>query len=140
MTSVAKLSGLFRREFARLVAAEPWAAEIGARPPMYGTLQVIANRGPISQREVADIVLLHPSEMVALVDSLETNGLVRRQRDPDDRRRYRLTLTSAGAKLLARFDRVARAAEEAVLAPLSAAERSTLARLAAKATADIRLE
>lgn len=139
MTSMAKLTGLFRREFARRLAAEDWAHTVGSRPPMYGTLQVIASKGPISQREVADIILLHPSEMVSMIDGLEAHGMVRRERDPHDRRRYQLTLTGAGLELLGRFDVVARAAEDTVLAPLTAPERATLARLSAKATAQISL-
>lgn len=132
-TAVAWLAGRFRREFARRLATEPWAAEVGARPPMYGTLLVISMRGPISQREVADLVTLHPSEMVALIEQLEAAGFVARDRDPEDRRRYRLTLTADGERLLARFGPVARAAEDAVLAPLDPHERETLAQLCGKA-------
>lgn len=139
MTAIAKLTGLFRREFSRLLAQEPWAVELGARPPMYGTLQVLAARGVASQREVADIVMLHPSDMVALIDHLEGHGLVRRLRDPEDRRRYQVSLTAEGRRVLARYDQVARRAEDAVLAPLSARERASLARLCDKAVADVRL-
>ena len=140
MTSMAKLTGLFRREFTRLLAAEPWAVDIGARPPMYGTLQVIAVTEPASQKEVSDIVMLHPSDMVALVDQLETHGLVRRERDPADRRRYQLTLTDRGREVLGWYNEVALAAEQIVLAPLDTAERAHLARLTAKAVADMSLD
>ncbi len=137
MTSMAKLTGLFRREFARLLAGEPWAIELGTRPPMYGTLQVIAAREPVSQREVSDVVLLHPSDMVALIDHLEAHGLVSRLRDPSDRRRYQLTLTPQGRRILSRYDAVALEAEEKVLAPLSVREREPLTRITAKAVADV---
>jgi len=135
MTAMAKLAGLFRREFTRLMVSESWASEL--RPPMYGTLQVLAARGVLSQREVADIVMLHPSDMVALIDDLERLGLVRRERDPGDRRRYQLNLTEEGRGVLARYDEVAQRAEAIVLGPLSEQERTTLARLCEKAVANV---
>lgn len=133
MTSMAKLSGLFRREFTRLLAGAAWAVEIEARPQMYGTLEVIAATEPASQKQVSDIVMLHPSDMVAMIDHLERHGLVRRERDPSDRRRYRLTLTDHGRSTLERFDRLARLAEETVLSPLDPGERARLGELINKA-------
>lgn len=139
LTGLGTLAGLFRREMQRLLADEPWAVELGARPPMYGTLMVIAAREPVSQREVSDTVLLHPSDMVSLMDHLEAHDLVRRVRDPRDRRRYQLTLTPAGRRTLERYDDVALRAERTVLAPLTASERATLARITAKAVAGVKL-
>jgi DNA-binding MarR family transcriptional regulator len=97
--------------------------------PAYGTLVVISERGPISQKELADLIGLHPSDVVDLIDQLEANGWVSRHRDRADRRRYQLTLTCDGRVAMARFELVVRAAEDAVLAPLTTAERITLSRL-----------
>jgi DNA-binding MarR family transcriptional regulator len=135
LTSMARLSGLFRREFTERLAQEDWVAEAKVRMPAYGTLVVISERGPISQKELADLVGLHPSDVVDLIDQLEANGWVSRDRDPTDRRRYRLTLTNDGRAALARFDLVVRAAEDAVLASLTSAERVTLSRLIDKVLA-----
>jgi DNA-binding MarR family transcriptional regulator len=126
---MARLSGLFRREFSQRLADEDWAAEANVRPAVYGTLTVIGERGPISQKELADLIGLHPSDVVDLIDQLEGNGWVSRHRDPADRRRYQLTLTGNGREALAQFDLVVRAAEDAVLHSLSAVERVTLSRL-----------
>jgi DNA-binding MarR family transcriptional regulator len=60
---------------------------------------------------------------------------VERRRDPADRRRYRLTLTPAGRRTLARYDALAAQAEADVLAPLSEAERRRLLDLVAKVVA-----
>ena len=134
ITSLFRLTGLVRREFAARLALEPWVAGSGIRPPTYGILSVVADREPVSQREVSDVIGLHPSDMVELVDTLESNGLVSRDRDPADRRRYHLMITPKGRKILGRFDEIAAAAEAAVLEPLTAKERRTLLDLVAKAT------
>jgi len=129
LTSMARLSGVFRRELTERIAAEDWVAEAKVRLPAYGTLVVISERGPISQKELADLIGLHPSDVVDLIDQLEANGWVSRHRDRADRRRYQLTLTGDGRVAMARFELVVRAAEDAVLAPLTTAERVTLSRL-----------
>lgn len=132
LTAMLRLVGLFRQTFTALLAAEGWLAESGARPATYGVLRVVAVGGPLSQREVCDALGTHASDMVEIVDCAERQGWVERHRDPDDRRRYRLTVTPAGRQVLARFDAVAAEAEARVLAPLADAERRTLVDLVAK--------
>lgn len=129
LIAVLRLAGLLRRRFGERLASEQWLVDAGARPPTYGALTVIHQLGPISQREVCDILGHHPSDMVELVDMLERNGWVRRERDPDDRRRYRLTLTEGGRVVLARYDEVAAEAEADVLAVLDEDERRALSDL-----------
>ena len=124
-----RLASLLRKRFVERMAAERWLIDAGARPPTYGALTVIHRRGPISQREVSDLLGHHPSDVVDLVDMLERNGWVRRERDPDDRRRYRLTMTESGLVVLARYDEVAAQAEADVLAVLDDDERATLSEL-----------
>lgn len=102
-------------------------------PPTFAVLYVLGRRGPLSQREVCDIVNAHPSDMVGLIDKLEGHGLVERSRDPKDRRRYQLSLTAKGNTVLGQFSDIASAAEDAVLAPLSAHERVQLKALTDKA-------
>lgn len=50
--------------------------------------------------EVADHLLLRHHSAVQLVDRAERAGLVRRDRDTDDHRRVRLSLTDAGERVL----------------------------------------
>lgn len=133
ITALFRLTGLLRKEFAARLAQEPWIPDSGAKPPTYGILSVIAAEEPISQREVADLVGLHVSDMVELVDLMERNGWIARTRDPGDRRRYHLTISPEGREVLGRFDEIAAETEAAVLAPLSETERRTLVALAAKA-------
>ena len=60
---------------------------------------------------------------------MRRNGWVSRVRDPDDRRRYQLTMTDSGLVVLARYDEVAAEAEADVLAVLDDDERATLSEL-----------
>ncbi|GAA3133026.1 hypothetical protein GCM10020001_064330 [Nonomuraea salmonea] len=59
----------------------------------FAVLAVLADFGASAQREVGDRLGLDPSDMVRLMDGLIAAGLAVRDRDPADRRRYRLTLT-----------------------------------------------
>jgi len=132
LTAMLRLTGLYRRRFQALLAEEPWVADSAVKPPTYGVLSVVSQRGPISQREVCDWLGVHASDMVELVDRLEHLGWVARRRDPTDRRRYQLTITSEGRKTLARYDAIAAEAEDEVLEPLSEVERRRLIELVTK--------
>jgi DNA-binding MarR family transcriptional regulator len=74
--------------------------------------------------------------MVRLMDGLLADGLVSRDRDPGDRRRYRISLTPQGRKALTAARTVVREVEKTTLQPLSAAERATLHRLVMKIQQD----
>ena len=130
--TLSRLAGELRRAFAARLAEAAWPEETGCRPPMYGVLNVIAHRGPVSQREVSDLIGVHASDVVEIMDRAEQNGWIERDRDPADRRRYMLRLTEAGDDVLQRFGAIAEAAEQDVLSPLTPAERETLRDLAWK--------
>src|SRR5262245_21192717 len=93
LTAMLRLTGLYRRRFQSLLAHEPWVVASGVKPPTYGVLSVVKQRGPVSQREVCDALGVHASDMVEIVDLVERQGWVERRRDPTDRRRYQLTIT-----------------------------------------------
>jgi len=67
--------------------------------------------------------------MVAVVDELERNGFVERERDPDDRRAYALRANSQGRRVLRRADEAARRADAEFLAPIPTADRRQLKNL-----------
>ena len=123
------LAILTRKAMAERMALEEWATDAGFRPGCIGVLQVVAALAPISQREVSDRLMLDPSDLVGLVDILERAGYVERQRDPLDRRRYALEITTAGELAVVRLKQVAEEATEQVLAPLEETERTQFAEL-----------
>lgn len=106
--------------------------EWGLRPPSIGTLKLVARHAPISQREVSEKLGVHPSDMVAVIDQLESYGLLRRERAEGDRRRYDLTLTAKGHQTLEEFDVLAREVDRDFYGVLSPTERKQLEKLMAK--------
>ncbi|HVU25381.1 MAG TPA: MarR family transcriptional regulator [Opitutus sp.] len=85
--------------------------------------------------ELADMSRVTRATMTGLIDTLERDGLVTREPDPNDRRMLSVTLTDKGSALLEtilpeHFKRMT-----ALLKPLNQAERRTLAQLLAKVTA-----
>jgi len=128
-SAITTLSLVSRRMFKERLADEPWVAKAGLRAPCYSVLTWIDRLEPVSQKRVSDQIAHDPSDIVTVVDILERAGFVVRRRDPEDRRRYSLGLTSAGRRALHRLDEIAIEVQDAVLAPLSVRERATFERL-----------
>jgi DNA-binding MarR family transcriptional regulator len=98
-------------------------------PPQAGVLRRLAQAPGQSQRGLADALGMHAPRLVALIDELEDRGLVTRDRDPDDRRNYAISLTDEGRRVLGELGRVARAHELAMTAALDRDERAQLLEL-----------
>jgi MarR family transcriptional regulator, lower aerobic nicotinate degradation pathway regulator len=114
----------------RLVEAS--LARAGARRPHFTVLTSLLGQGPASQAELGRRLSIDRSDLHALLADLERDGLVARVRDERDRRRNIVTLTRAGRGAQARLDQRIQAAQDALLAPLTAAERRELIRLLRK--------
>ena len=69
-------------------------------PREYGVLASIARQGPQSQQQLGERLGIDRTTMVNIIDALEDNGLATRIRDRIDRRRYAITLSSEGERLL----------------------------------------
>jgi DNA-binding MarR family transcriptional regulator len=69
---------------------------VGISPREWATLSCLDEQAGRSQREVADLLGVDRTTMVALVDQLQAKGLVRRQSQAGDRRKNAVELTSAG--------------------------------------------
>ena len=121
------LSFLLARANALSVAAGNQAmAAHGLKVRSYSVLAMAVNGIHPSQREMAAFLRLDPSQVVALVDDLQSRGLVERQPDPNDRRANVVSATAAGRALFAAAEASARAAERTLHADLAEAERSQL--------------
>jgi DNA-binding MarR family transcriptional regulator len=100
--------------------------EEGPQLPRFMVLAVLDEFGTQSQRQISDRLRFDASDLVAIVDGLQEEGMVTRERDPADRRRYAVAITDAGREALiardAKFEE--RVAES--LPTLSAAERRQL--------------
>ncbi|MGF6754054.1 MarR family winged helix-turn-helix transcriptional regulator [Paraburkholderia sp. GAS334] len=63
-------------------------------------LRVLAERGEINQLELSKRVGIASTTAVPALDNLEKRGLVQRTRDPNDRRKYFVTLQGEGKRLV----------------------------------------
>jgi len=68
-----------------------------------------------SQTQLSELLAVDASDMVRLIDSLETHGWVTRERDAKDRRRQIVVPTKKGAKAHAQLAKVVSAAEDRAL-------------------------
>ncbi|MEU6389692.1 MarR family winged helix-turn-helix transcriptional regulator [Streptomyces sp. NPDC046939] len=115
-----RLGFLMKHAFLRLTDLLGEAlAPYDVHPKELGLLSVIAADGAErSQNELASAIGMDRTTMVAVIDALESKGLVERHRSARDRRRNVVTLTEAGATCLHDADRARAEAEAAFLAPL----------------------
>ena len=79
-----------------LAAGNAALSEYGLRVRSYSVLALAAGTSRPSQRELAEMLRLDPSQVVALVDELQSRGLVVRQPDPADRRANVVVATDLG--------------------------------------------
>lgn len=92
----------------------------------YTALAVISEDAPSSQQELARLMGKAPAMCVGMLDDLEAAGLVARGRDPKDRRRSIVTLTTKGETKLREADEIAAELEAQVIAGLTGEERELL--------------
>lgn len=104
-------------------------AEHDLRLPHFAVLAGLSDFGPLAQHDLADRLRLRRPHLGGYIDQIERLGLVRRERDPQDRRRQRVALTPAGTRLVRHLTKVAGAAQDDLLVGLSEAERDTLTEL-----------
>lgn len=76
-------------------------ADAGLTPSQLSALAVIANCGPLTLGALAERERVAPPSITKVVNHLESEGLVVRTGDPDDRRITLVAASEAGAALLA---------------------------------------
>ena len=81
----------------------PLMAEFGITPSQLGVLEALSHLGPMAHCALAGKLLVSASNLTTVLDNLERDGLVRRDRDANDRRVSIASLTPAGERRLASF-------------------------------------
>jgi MarR family transcriptional regulator, organic hydroperoxide resistance regulator len=77
--------------------------DTGVSVGKYFVLRMLARKDGISQGEVWHRFDVDPSRITRLAKSLEKEGLVRRERDPEDNRVVRMYLTEEGHRMIYEF-------------------------------------
>jgi DNA-binding MarR family transcriptional regulator len=97
-----------------------------------GVLLAIDRCESASQQQVAETLGVDRTTMVAIIDALETKGIIVRRPDPEDRRRNVVELTQPGQALLRQATAASDVAEAELLAPLNRKEGEQLRTLLAR--------
>jgi DNA-binding MarR family transcriptional regulator len=101
-------------------------ASLGFSVRAFGVLTTLAELGPLSQQAIGDHLQIDRTTMVSMMDELEGSSLVRRERNPRDRRAYAVTLTGKGRTAQRRAAKALDGARDEFFAPLSPPERQQL--------------
>lgn len=111
----------------RLIASHLTTA--GARGYHFRLLAALAESGPASQASLGRRAEMDRSDVTAAVNELAADGLAERTADTGDRRRNVVSITAGGRARLRQLDQILDGVQDELLAPLSVAERTTLAGL-----------
>lgn len=98
----------------------------------FAVLEALYQLGPLSQREIGKKILRSSGNITMVIDNLEKNGLVRRERHEADRRFFIVHLTDKGYHLINKIFPPHAAVIAKDLGVLTAAEQDALARLCKK--------
>ena len=94
---IAETAHALRRAFDRR------AATLGITRAQWKVLFRLERQPGLRQVELADILDVEPITLCRIVDRLEDAGLVERQRDPADRRAWRLEVTTQAQPLISKL-------------------------------------
>jgi DNA-binding MarR family transcriptional regulator len=83
----------------------------------------------LTQQELGDAMLMDDNTVVLLLNELEAAGFSVRRRDPGDRRRHIVEITTAGRRAIERAEKAQEGIEDELLGDLSPDEKATLTKL-----------
>jgi DNA-binding MarR family transcriptional regulator len=109
---------------ARVVAAH--LDEVSGQRYEFAVLTAAIEAGPASQARLGQLCGIDPGDMTPLVASLLAVEHIERTRDPDDRRRWIVTVTAAGRRRQRILLEAVERAQREVFAGLSADDVATL--------------
>jgi DNA-binding MarR family transcriptional regulator len=105
---------------------------LGLSPRGWGVLSTLVESGPLTQIELATTMAIDRTAMVYLIDELEDRHLVRRVRNPEDRRAFLINLTEQGRATQRKAAAALAGATKTLLAPLKETEQGQLVALLAR--------
>jgi MarR family 2-MHQ and catechol resistance regulon transcriptional repressor len=98
----------------------------------FGVLEALYKLGPMYQRDLAREIVKTTGNITTVIDNLEKNDLVRREREAKDRRYFMIVLTEKGEKLIKKIYPAHAKQVEQVMKRLTKAEQERLQKLCEK--------
>jgi DNA-binding MarR family transcriptional regulator len=114
---------------ARVVYQRSTVELVGMRLKELGALTYLRDHDQATQTALSKALSLDANNCVLLLNDLEALEYIERRRDPMDRRRHLVELTTAGRAALERAELAQAGVEDDVLGALSTEERCMLQRL-----------
>ena len=107
-------------------------AAYGLKQVDFSVLSLLAHNPGATSRQLCNTLDILPPNLVSLVATLDSRGLIERRPHPHDGRAVGLHLTEAGEKLIGEAEQTVAQLEADASARLTARERETLIRLLQK--------
>lgn len=123
------------RAFDRLLQRR--LARNGIRSGYWYFLRSLWQRDGVTQRELCREINLMESSAVGILNQMEAAGLIRKQRDADDRRKVLIFLTPAARRLKAKLLPYAREINAIASAGIPASELAVFIRVAERMKANL---
>lgn len=98
----------------------------------FGVLEALYHKGPLCQKDIAAKILKSTGNITLVIDNLEKQRLVRRERDTEDRRYLTIHLTETGAALIADVFAAVEKSIVSEMASLTESEQELLGNLCKK--------
>lgn len=111
---------VLHRSFQNLLQAN--LAPHGIKLSHWHCLRYLWEEDGLTQRELSRRVHVQETTTVAVIKEMESEGLIRRTRDRDDRRKYAVYLTPKGQRITKRLLPVAKSVNEAGAGDLTPAQ------------------
>lgn len=95
----------------------------GLSPREIRCVTMVAQRGPLSSKELSSLIDLSPSRGSRVIGRLVDQGLIKAHQNDQDRRAVELSLTEAGSRCYAQMEEEKARCEARLLECLTAEER-----------------
>ena len=66
----------------------------------FGVLEALYHLGPLCQKDLGEKILKTSGNITLVIDNMEKRELVKREKNPDDRRKITVSLTKSGLNLI----------------------------------------
>ena len=111
--------------------------EAGGTLPVWVTLLSVKSRELANQRELAGMIGIQGATLTHHLNAMETQGLLTRRRDPDNRRVHQVVLTEAGEAMFEKLRLAAVAFDKRLRAGLDEARLAEFAEGLARLRANV---